>query len=277
MLSDFLSSLQWNKAPSGSKMEFEERRWDFMKDIFCVGSSVETRRQFIERNGLLIVAALMHPPSSLVRVPTRSDPRKNCQQKDATKISPVEDLMREHGVLARILLVYDEILVRLNKGTNFPPEVLAKSAGLIRRFVEDYHEKLEEKHVFPQFEKEGRLANLVRVLLEQHQAGRLLTDRIKSLANLQTLKRPTEKNQLCRYLQLFSRMYRPHKAREDTILFPAFHAAVPPEEFDAMGEAFEDQEEDLFGKGGFEKVVAEVEDLEKAIGIHELAQFTPEG
>ena len=70
-------------------------------------------------------------------------------------------------------------------------------------------------------------------------------------------------------------MYRPHKAREDTILFPAFHAVVPPEEFDAMGDSFEDQEEKLFGKDGFEKVVGEVENLEKVIGIHELGQFTP--
>ena len=44
-------------------------------------------------------------------------------------------------------------------------------------------------------------------------------------------------------LQLFIRMYRPHKAREDTILFPAFHSIVSPDEFDALGDAFEDQEE----------------------------------
>ena len=27
--------------------------------------------------------------------------------------------MREHGVLARILLIYDEMLAQLNKGTDF--------------------------------------------------------------------------------------------------------------------------------------------------------------
>ena len=61
--------------------------------------------------------------------------------------------------------------------------MLAESAGLVRRFVEDYHERLEEKHVFPRFEKAGELGVLVRVLFEQHQAGRFLTDRIKPLVS----------------------------------------------------------------------------------------------
>ena len=42
-----------------------------------------------------------------------------------------------------------------------------------------------------------------------------------------------------------------------------------------LGEEFEDKEEELFGEGGFEKVVAEVAELEKRLGIYELAQFTP--
>ena len=70
-------------------------------------------------------------------------------------------------------------------------------------------------------------------------------------------------------------MYRPHKAREDTVLFPAFHSLVSPEEFDTLGDTFEDQEEKLFGKDGFDKVVEEVGSLERMLGIHDLSQFTP--
>jgi hemerythrin-like domain-containing protein len=70
-------------------------------------------------------------------------------------------------------------------------------------------------------------------------------------------------------------MYRPHAAREDTILFPALRTIVSKKEFDDLGEEFEDKEEKLFGEGGFEKVVAHVAELEKTLGIYELAQFTP--
>ncbi len=70
-------------------------------------------------------------------------------------------------------------------------------------------------------------------------------------------------------------MYRPHAAREDTILYPAFHALITPKEFDALGDQFEDQEQKLFGKDGFEKMVADVAELEKQFGIYDLAQFSP--
>ena len=34
---------------------------------------------------------------------------------------------------------------------------------------------------------------------------------------------------------MFNLMYEPHEAREDTILFPAFHKLVSQHEYDALG------------------------------------------
>jgi hemerythrin-like domain-containing protein len=152
--------------------------------------------------------------------------------------------------------------------------VLAGATSLIRRFVEDYHEKLEENHVFPQFVKAGKLVDLVDVLLEQHQAGRRLTERIKNLGSQSALNSDGKK-ELSRNLGLFARMYRPHKSREDTVLFPAFHSVLSPKEYESLGEKFEEQEDKLFGEHGFEKVVEQVAELEKSLGIYELSQFTP--
>jgi hypothetical protein len=70
-------------------------------------------------------------------------------------------------------------------------------------------------------------------------------------------------------------MYRPHEAREDTVLFPAFRRIVPPKEFDALGEQFEDKEHELFGKEGFEGIVQQVSVLERQLGTYDLDQFTP--
>jgi hypothetical protein len=70
-------------------------------------------------------------------------------------------------------------------------------------------------------------------------------------------------------------MYNPHEAREDTVLFPAFRGIVSAHEFAALGEDFEKQEHELFGADGFEKVVDRVAEIEKKLGIYELAQFTP--
>jgi hemerythrin-like domain-containing protein len=73
----------------------------------------------------------------------------------------------------------------------------------------------------------------------------------------------------------FIRMYNPHEAREDTVLFPTFRKIVSGDEYDALGEDFEKKEHQLFGDDGFEKMVDRVADIEKTLGIYDLAQFTP--
>jgi hypothetical protein len=69
-------------------------------------------------------------------------------------------------------------------------------------------------------------------------------------------------------------MYRPHEAREDTVLFPALHEIVSAHEFDALGDHFEKKEHELFGKEGFEGMVVKVGELEKQLGIYDRAKFT---
>ena len=232
-----------------------------------------TRREFIKKGGILMASTAILQTDGVLTLAASKSKDKKYDEKKGEEISPAEDLMREHGVLARILLIYDDISRRLEKDIKYPPEVLASAAVLIRRFVEDYHEKLEEDHVFPRFVKVGKLVDLVNVLLEQHQAGRRLTEKIKNLGSLSTLN-PDEKRELLKNLGLFARMYRPHKSREDTVLFPAFHSVVSLKEYDSLGEKFEEQEDKLFGEHGFEKVVEEVAGFEKSLGIYELSQFT---
>ena len=70
-------------------------------------------------------------------------------------------------------------------------------------------------------------------------------------------------------------MYRPHEAREDTVLFPAFRSIVSKNEYDSLGDEFEKKEDELFGEEGFFKVVDQVAGLEKKLGIYDLSKFTP--
>lgn len=191
------------------------------------------------------------------------------------EISPAEDLMREHGVLNRILLIYEEADRRLDGTRDLELATLTGAAGIIRTFIEDYHEKLEEEHLFPLFKKAGKLVGLVEVLSEQHQAGRRLTDRILELATPSALRDSRESGKLRTTIGQFVRMYRPHEAREDTVLFPALRGLMTPKQFDDLGEQFEEHEHELFGEHGFEETVAQVVELEKSLGIHDLSQFTP--
>jgi hemerythrin-like domain-containing protein len=186
---------------------------------------------------------------------------------------PDEDLMREHGVLNRILLVYDEAIRRIRAHEDVPLEQVRSAAGIIRRFVEGYHEKLEEEHLFPRFERAGKLTDLVAVLRAQHEAGRRVTTAILDVASREASV--TDATTLADHLGEFVRMYRPHEAREDTVLFPAFRDIVTRPEFERLGEEFEGREDEVLGEHGFERVVEEVAGIEKALGIYELANFTP--
>lgn len=196
-------------------------------------------------------------------------------QGEDDEVTPTEDLMREHGVLKRVLLVYHEGIRRIDAKQDLPPDAVRDAAAIIRTFIEDYHEKLEEEHLFPRFEKARTLTDLVQVLRAQHQAGRRLTDRITQLATPQAIKVPESARQLREHLHQFTRMYEPHEAREDTVLFPALRRIVSKQEYGALGEDFEKKEHQLFGEEGFERFVDRVAATEKRLGIYDLAQFTP--
>lgn len=202
--------------------------------------------------------------------------KENTEAGDAEEdVSPVEDLMREHGLLKRVLLIYKEALGRLNKGEDLPPSAIADSAKIIRDFIEDYHEKLEENFLFPRFEKAGKMMDLVETLRAQHQGGRHLTEITLGLATASALKNADDRKKLSYALSQFTRMYEPHEAREDTILFPAFRQIVSKHEYDSLGEEFEKKEHELFGKEGFEGMVEKVAKIEKDLGIYDLTRFTP--
>jgi hemerythrin-like domain-containing protein len=189
------------------------------------------------------------------------------------EVGAAEDLMREHGVLNRILLIYEEGLRRLRARQEVPPEVFHKPATLVRTFVEDYHERLEENFIFPEFEKQKKLVDLVKTLRDQHQAGRRVTDLV--LRSAAGRFDEDARKVVVGACEAFVRMYRPHEAREDTVLFPALHKIVPAKRLKDLGEQFEKEEDRLFGEEGFEKTVEQVAAIEKQLGIYNLDQFTP--
>jgi len=230
------------------------------------------RRQFL-RDGGLAAAALLAGGRLAGEAPASA--QTSLAAKEQVEVLPVEDLMREHGVLRRTLLVFDRARLLLTGQQPLPPDVIKKAAGIIDTFIQQYHEQLEEKHVFPMTRKLPALAELTNTLQQQHDAGRKLIDWVGKNSSADDLKKAEVRQKLVDYLAAFERMYRPHAAQEDTVLFPAFHEMLSPREYEKLGDEFEGQETKALGEGGFEKYVARVAQLEKELGIADLAQFTP--
>ena len=195
---------------------------------------------------------------------------------EPVEVTATEDLMREHGILRRALLVYREAALRLRRDADsVPPEVLEKTANLFRVFGEDYHEKkLEEVFIFPALKKtSGPATAYVDILLAQHVRGRQITDFVLSTSQLERFAAYSIEP-FVKTLESFVRMYEHHAAIEDTVVFPAWKAAVGSNELDALGEKFEEIEHEQFGSDGFETALKRMEEIEQSFGMSNLDMFT---
>ena len=193
------------------------------------------------------------------------------------EVGAVEDLMREHGVLRRAILIYREAAVKLRaKPAGVDPDALRRTALLFRSFGEDYHEKkLEEAHIFPTIRRAGgQAAAYVDILIAQHQRGREITDYVLALTAKGAIV-SADAEPLARALDGVELMYEHHTAHEDTVVFPAWKDALSAHQLDEMGEQFEEIEHRQFGKDGFEDAVAQIAHIEQALGIADIARFTP--
>jgi len=198
-----------------------------------------------------------------------------CSGKDEKEVGAVEDLMREHGVLRRVLLVYAESVPKLRAdAASVLATHLNKAAQLFHDFGEEYHEKkLEEAHIFPRLKKAKAASGLVDTLLKQHQRGREITAFILGATASGTVS-TADAEPLARAFETFVRMYQNHTAREDTVIFPAWKNALSGREIEEMGDKFEDIEKAEFGHDGFDAAIRQMDGIEGALGFADIAQFT---
>jgi hemerythrin-like domain-containing protein len=203
-------------------------------------------------------------------------PPDNTDEQGSATVTPTEDLMREHGVLRRALLVYEESASKLRGNWSaIAPDNLEKTAQLFRSFGEDYHEKrLEEAYIFPALKKTAGPAEVYAdVLMAQHARGREITDYVLSV----TAAEKIASGSMAAFigaLESFVRMYAHHAAIEDTIVFPAWKATMSDQQLDEMGDKFEEIEHELFGEDGFEAAVKRIADIEESLGMANLGGFT---
>lgn len=243
----------------------------------------EKRRQLLA--GISIAGAGVLLNACRTNTPPRSGGASNDENKnegpapgeaEPVEVTATEDLMREHGILRRALLVYQEAAVKLRQdAASVPPDTLEKAVNLFRVFGEDYHEKqLEEVFIFPAVKKvPGAAAGYVDVLLAQHVRGREITDYLLSISQADRIA-SNSVEPLAKALESFVRMYEHHAAIEDTVVFPAWKAAVGSNELDAMGEKFEEIEHEQFGSDGYESALKRMEEIEQSLGLSNLDMFT---
>lgn len=234
--------------------------------------SAETSRRKLLIDSLLLGAV------STVALPLAAQSQEHGSENEKEpEVTATEDLMREHGVIRRALLVYYEVVPKLR--TN-PAKVdavaLQRAAKLFRTFGEDYHERmLEEQHIFPRIRKQSKaLSAYADVLIEQHNRGREVTDYVLAVTRTGKIS-AAHAEPLAKVFESFTLMYENHAAREDTIVFPAWKKNFTNKQLDEISDQFEDIEHKMFGKDGFEDAEKQISGIEESLGFGDLAQFTP--
>lgn len=231
----------------------------------------------LNRRALLATGAILLPATLATAACSRESGGGESKEGGGEKEVPAnEDLMREHGVLRRILILYRETAPRIQaNAAKVDAGAIATAATLFHSFGEEYHEKmLEEQYIFPAVRKAGgAAAALTDTLLAQHARGREITAYI--LDQTRGGRIGTEQAAaLASAMFGFVRMYESHTAREDTIIFPSFKNALSESQYKELGEKFEEIEKKQFGGDGFDMAVDKVAQAEQALGIADLASFT---
>lgn len=239
----------------------------------------DNRRTFLKEAGLLAVGALSS--SVLISCASPSDPRPVSNTTGAMPVAgcgmtPAEELMREHGLVERGLLVYEECSLRLMNGQDVPLGALETTTRMMRDLGGKHHTVMEEEYLFPRLRKAGQLVPVVDELVRQHNAARqMAADILTLLDSRDVLSDKVSRRSLATMLQQYVRMYRPHAAMEDTLVFPAFARLVPEAEYRSLTARFQDHEARLFGDHGFQELTEQATDVEKQLGLSDLSMFTP--
>lgn len=239
----------------------------------------DNRRTFLKQAGLLAVGALSSTvlmscasptETRQARTPTDTLPVSGCG------MTPAEELMREHGLVERGLLVYEACSLRLMNGQEVPLGALETTTRMMRDLGGKHHTVMEEEYLFPRLRKAGQLVPVVDELVRQHNVARQMAGDILALVGSRDGARDeVRRRSLSTMLQQYVRMYRPHAAIEDTLVFPAFARMVPEGEYRSLTARFQDHEARLFGDHGFQELTEQAADVEKQLGLNDLSMFTP--
>ena len=238
----------------------------------------KTRRDFLRTSAIVgtgVVLSSCSRGNMANQGKEQTEVSKEDENEKGGEVTATEDLMREHGVLRRALLVYTAAATKLHSNpSSIPPDALQKTAKLFRAFGEEYHEKkLEEAYIFPAVKQAGgEAAAYPDILVTQHNRGREITDYIINVT--QNAKLGANADDLAKALDAFVLMYRTHAAREDTIIFPAWKQTLTAKQLDEMNDKFEDIEHEQFGEDGFEDAVKQISAIESSLGLADITQFT---
>lgn len=217
-----------------------------------------TRRQLIAATSVALASALALPASAF---------------REPSPLTAGEDLMQEHGVFGRILLIYQTIADDFQRGQTRHVDNLLSATKLIVDYIEGHHERIEELLVFPELTKGDKHGDLVATLVHQHQVGKDITTMIQKRFVSKKVSR-SNLTDTARSMRAYAAMFRPHALREDTVVYPAIRESMTANQYAEFSGRVRELEDKMVHVGDLQQLVKQVSEIEIALGIHDLSKFT---
>jgi hemerythrin-like domain-containing protein len=185
------------------------------------------------------------------------------------QVGAIETLTRGHGLLLRATLIYEVAGNRTAKGEKIDPSLVQTTAQVIRRYLHDFHEMMEEKYIFAPLELSKICFSSIQELKVQHGTSYELTQRILKLTAAGKLN-----TEVVGYMTDYTKMYTHHTAWEDTVIFPAFDSLEKKRDIDELAATFSAEERKILGNDGFDSFLGQIAEVEKQLNIFELSTST---
>ncbi len=179
-------------------------------------------------------------------------------------------LRREHQSIRGALGLAEHISVRIERGEQSPPGVLAKVMDFFLLFVDRCHHSKEEDVFFPLLESRGvpTSGGPIGVMLMEHDRARGLIQEMSEAAEAYEADGEAAGKRWARSAWDYSGLMQEHFGKEEDVLFRIADNLLSPEEHGAVVARFERIETEKLGPGRHEELEAMMKELIAKNGAH---------
>lgn len=177
-----------------------------------------------------------------------------------------EELALEHGMLNRILLVLNNMIMAPDSGPRPNLNIFTMACAIMKQLVDLRHMSYEEESIYPLYDNDPEMGDIIRTLRAQHAEGRKFVDRMNTISRSGTPS-PQAIEELKRDFVSFQTMMTAHAGFEETILFPYMMGTLSDEQMKDLKMKGIKQEESLMGPNATQKAYDMLVDLENAASV----------
>ena len=164
--------------------------------------------------------------------------------------APIEQLVREHDLILRVLRALERLTDRLEGGENLSPDLFLRAADFIQNFADRYHHAKEEDILFKWMGERGVpvQGGPIGVMLYEHTLGRQYRQGLETGARKLQQGNPEGVAEIAENARGFIQLLSQHILKENNVLYPMAERVIPQSDMARMAEAFNEVRKEVRGE-----------------------------